>query len=254
MPSGTTALQVCGAAALSVAALELVKLWRKRRAEAAQRPQAQAPLLPKWLEWIADGPTTYRVMMREWEDAAWRKKHGWQGSDLIHGPGSAVHIPIYYLNTTEKVLRGPVTFNPASESHRGFCHGGSMTSAMDDVLGHICFMAVGQGPWTGATVQCNVKMMKPVRIGQTLLLEGKVTNVEQKKDKMKVSIEASLSDETGSKYAEMSGMSIAGAKIQPVQTEIDERTWSFDEKRKLMYDSAWSSPEEVLSSPRLMGA
>mmetsp|Transcript_163558 Transcript_163558/g.298347 ORF Transcript_163558/g.298347 Transcript_163558/m.298347 type:complete len:249 (-) Transcript_163558:125-871(-) len=248
MPSSSTLLQVCGAAALSLAALELVKRWRKRRA-AAQR---QVVVLPKWLEWIADGPTTYRVMMREWEDSAWRKKQGWQGWDLIHGPQSAVYIPIYYLNTAEKVLRGPVTFNPTSESHRGFCHGGAMTSAMDDVLGHICFMAVGQGPWTGATVQCNVKMMKPVRIGQTLLLEGKVTNVEQKKDKMKVSIEASLSDETGSKYAEMSGMSIAGAKIQPVQTEIDTRTWSFDETRKIMFDSAWSTPEEVPGS--LMGA
>ena len=26
-------------------------------------------------------------------------------------------------------------FNPGSESHRGLCHGGAMTSVLDDVLG-----------------------------------------------------------------------------------------------------------------------
>lgn len=239
--TSSSAARFCGVTVAALVALELKRRWRRRRQETYRRTVD----LPEWLQWIADGPTTYRVMMREWEDPAWRKKSGWQGSDLIHGPHSAVSIPLYYFNTTDKVLRGPVTFGANSESHRGFCHGGAMTSAMDDVLGHVCFMAVGSGPWTGATVQVNVQLMKPVRVGQTLLVEAKVTQVEKAK---KVSVEASLSDETGEKYAQMTGLSIAGAKIQPVQSELDKRTWSFDEAHRIMFDSAWDTPTQLLDS------
>ena len=32
---------------------------------------------------------------------------------------------------------GVVHFTPGAESHRGLCHGGAMTSVLDDVLGEI---------------------------------------------------------------------------------------------------------------------
>lgn len=46
MPSSSTLLQVCGAAALSLAALEIVKRWRKRREE-AQKPSATKEAAPR---------------------------------------------------------------------------------------------------------------------------------------------------------------------------------------------------------------
>ena len=39
-----------------------------------------------------------------------------------------------------------------------------MTSLMDDLCGHICFVAAA-APWCGATVQLNCKLMKPVHVG-----------------------------------------------------------------------------------------
>merc|ERR1719367_689390 len=173
--------------------------------------------------------------MREWEDPQWRRQSGWQGRDLIHGPGSAVHIPCYFFDPSEKSLRGPVTFQAGSESHRGLCHGGAMTSAMDDVLGHICFLAAGQGPWSCATVQVNCKLMKPVCVGQTLLVEARVVRQE----KRKVSIEASLSDDTGEVYSTMEGISISGAKLQAEERDVDNRKWVFDDAHRVIYDSGW---------------
>lgn len=165
--------------------------------------------------------------MREWEDDHWRRTSGWHGYDLIHSPRSAVYIPCYFYSPFEplglprkghavprKRLQGPVVFGLHAESHRGLCHGGAMTSAFDDLLGHLAFLAAATGPWDGATVQVNCKLMKPVRVGQTLLLEGLVT----KQERRKVYVEARLLDEHNEVYATMEGLSIVGAKIQAQET------------------------------------
>eukprot|EP00931_Biecheleriopsis_adriatica_P106511 TRINITY_DN80949_c0_g1_i1.p1 TRINITY_DN80949_c0_g1~~TRINITY_DN80949_c0_g1_i1.p1 ORF type:complete len:237 (-),score=49.53 TRINITY_DN80949_c0_g1_i1:107-817(-) len=207
----------------------LALAWRRR-----QRRQASAVFeLPTWLRWLEECSQHYRVSMREWEDEEWRRESGWQGSDYVHSASSAVHVPCYFYNPSEKTLRGPVVFRRGSESHRGLCHGGAMTSALDDVLGHVAFLAAGMGPWSGATVQVNVKLKKPVRIGQTLLLEGRVT----KQDRRKVFVEATLLDEQGHVYASMDGLSIVGAKMQEEESHLDRREWQFDEVSKTVVDS-----------------
>lgn len=99
---------------------------------------AHCPLLPSWAERLAQEPGQQRVLMREWEDEQWRTSNGWRGSDLIHGRNSAVRVLAYFWNPEEQTLRGVVRFNQGSESHRGLCHGGAMTSVLDDVLGK-CF-------------------------------------------------------------------------------------------------------------------
>jgi len=108
-----------------------------------------------------------------------------------------------------------------------------MTSAMDDVLGHLAFLAAGTGPWSGATVQVNCKLSKPVRVGQTLLLEGRVT----KQEKRKVFVAARMLDEAGDVYATMDGLSIVGAKIQAEETDLDKRRWHFDDEMRAVLDS-----------------
>jgi hypothetical protein len=129
------------------------------------------------------------VLLREWEDAEWRVKAGWVGSDLIHRPGGrGVQVLAYFWHPETLTLTGIARFGPDAESHRGLCHGasataspastspplhapplhlpaarlphvthpkhtgGAMTSLMDDLCGHICFVAA-EAPWCGATVQ-----------------------------------------------------------------------------------------------------
>mmetsp|Transcript_60478 Transcript_60478/g.146057 ORF Transcript_60478/g.146057 Transcript_60478/m.146057 type:complete len:253 (-) Transcript_60478:26-784(-) len=223
-----------GVAALSLAAVAAGRAYARKRGQ-KRKTTIQTASMPSWLRWLEESPTHYRVLMREWEDAAWRKENGWQGSDLIHGHSSAIHIPCYYYSREEKTLRGPVSFGPGSESHHGLCHGGAMTSALDDVLGHVCFLGTGHGPWSGATVQVNCKLAKPVAVGQTLLIEGKVA----KQEKKKVFIEGILKDEAGTVYATMDGLSIAGAKLQKEESELELRQWRYDEVRRTVYDSGW---------------
>jgi len=232
-------------AALSLAALAAARAYARRRGRKGP-PPVQPQSMPAWLQWLEESPTHYRVLMREWEDAEWRKEQGWTGSDLIHGSSSAIQIPCYYYSREEKVLRGPVTFGPGSESHRGLCHGGAMTSALDDVLGHVCFLGTGHGPWSGATVQVNCKLAKPVQVGQTLLIEGRVA----KQEKKKVFIEGVLKDEEGTVYATMDGISIAGAKLHKEESDLDRRMWHYDEVRRTVSDSGWGVPD---SQTPLMG-
>lgn len=242
-----------GVLALGSAALLVARTARlqRRRVGAKDSKSLEGARLPHWLRWLKDTPGSYRVLMREWEDLSWREQRGWHGQDLIHGPDSAVHIPCYYFNPGEKALRGPVIFRGGSESHHGLCHGGAMTSAMDDVLGHICFLVAGQGPWSGATVQVNCKLTKPVRVGQTLLVEARVVRQE----KRKVYTEASLSDEAGEVYATMDGLSISGAKLQTEESDVDKRRWVFDDDHRVMYDSGWEAvPQVPLAIESAMGA
>ena len=57
-----------------------------------------------------------------------------------------------------------------------------MCSIMDDAIGWIGFCVTGKcKPWTGFTVQINTSLMKPVRVGQVLLLRIQIDKVERRK-------------------------------------------------------------------------
>ena len=191
--------------------------------------------IPEWLQPLFASGT--RVWLREWEDDDWRRRNGWVGSDLCHNrSGQAVRVLDYFFDAQSESLTGIVSFGPDAESHRGLCHGGAMTSAMDDALGHITFFA-GDGPWQGATVQVNTKLQKPVQIGQLLKLEAKIV----KREGRKVHVAAQLVDSDGSVYASMEGLSIAGVKLGEHDDAVSRRRWipSDDGIR----DSGWTDSE-----------
>ncbi|CAE8638296.1 unnamed protein product [Polarella glacialis] len=226
---------IAGTAAASAVAVLVAARAVARRRHRHRAAALAAVSVPPWLKWLEESPFHYKVRLREWEDEDWRRDSGWQGSDLIHGgSSSAICVPCYFYSPAEMALKGPVIFGRSSESHRGFCHGGAMTSALDDVCGHVAFLAAGRGPWCGATVQVNCKLNKPVRSGQVLLLEGKVI----KQDGKKVSVQASLSDEDGLVYATMEGLSIVGAKMQLEESNLDQREWRYDEVSRTIFDGS----------------
>ena len=79
-------------------------------------------------------------------------------------------------------LTGLVHFTSNAESHAGFCHGGSMTSVMDDVIGWTAFHATGKClPWSGFTAQVNVSLNRPVAVGSYLKVVGKIVKRERRK-------------------------------------------------------------------------
>ena len=177
---------------------------------------------PGWLQELFDPKSgNKRLHYREWEDQQFRQKKGWHGQDLIHNQNSkAVCIKAYFWNEQEQTLTGIVEFGENAESHRGLAHGGAMTSAMDDVCGHACFM-IGDGPWVGATVQVNCALKKPVKIGHTLKVTGKV----ESRTGRKVFIKGKLMNEHGEVYVEMDGISIAGVNLSQENDEIANRKW-----------------------------
>ena len=137
----------------------------------------------------------------------YRRTNGWIGSDLCHSRHSSVrvsHYTISYDNShsnntlTTDVGRGGVGtkltglchFTESAESHKGYCHDGSMTAVMDDIIGWTAFCVTGRCiPWSGYTVQINVTLKHPVQVGSYLILRGTIVNWDGKR---KVWVEATL--------------------------------------------------------------
>lgn len=213
------------AAAADAGTLELPAFAGALREEATRALGSSAPV------------RLQEVRMREWDDPAWRSGSGWKGRDLCHNPsGTGVRVLRYYWRPQARELVGVVWFGPDCESHRGLCHGGAMTSLMDDVCGHTAFVN-GDAPWSGATVQVNVSLKKPVRVGQILRVTGKVESVQGKK----VRVTAVLDDPDGATaaagaardpevYALLEGLSISGVRLASAKHMEDDaiahRVWA----------------------------
>lgn len=209
------------------------------------------PCLPDWVFSGKAGESSWGESLEvlEWRDdgGEYRSKNGWKGSDLVHDRKSPVRVLEYYvkygpgITYTEEItnnndnsssekpairyknfvrggvgttLTGIVHFTKRAESHKGYCHGGSMCSIMDDVIGWVGFLVTGDcHPWSGFTVQVNSKLQRPVHVDSILLVQAKITHIERRK----VSIEAMISDpkdETGNCiHATASGLVVVNRGI-----------------------------------------
>mmetsp|Transcript_10691 Transcript_10691/g.39244 ORF Transcript_10691/g.39244 Transcript_10691/m.39244 type:complete len:298 (+) Transcript_10691:3920-4813(+) len=142
--------------------------------------------VPAWVCELENSSQWERVRFREWEDHDWRAQNGWMGSDYCHAPNSHVFINAYWWNARDFVLEGVVKYTAGAESHRGFCHGGSMCAAMDDLVGWTAFVAAkgvaGEGTgWIGYTVQVNTTLCRPVPVGTLCKLKGWVHEWDRRK-------------------------------------------------------------------------
>ncbi len=128
----------------------------------------------------------------------YRLANGWKGNDLIHSQSSAVRVleyrlchdipknilPSSFTEVSEQVpiLTGIVHFTPKAESHKGYCHGGSMCSVFDDIIGWTGFCATGKCiPWSGYTVQVNTKLCKPIQVHSILKVVCFIEKIERRK-------------------------------------------------------------------------
>ena len=154
----------------------------------------------------------------------YRQQNGWIGHDFCHDPStSPVYISHYHVkyanndknsqstetypnnSTNEKCnhesmgigtkLTGVANFTSKAESHKQYCHGGSMCAIMDDMIGWLGFCTLGKCiPWSGFTAQINTRLCKPIRVGTSLKLEGTIVQRVGRK----VSIKAVLMDPSAS--------------------------------------------------------
>jgi acyl-coenzyme A thioesterase PaaI-like protein len=180
--------------------------------------------------------------------SSYRHKHGWHGRDFLHDRfTSAVYIRDYFVqyntNNTynnnngrtagtgdggggpraQTQLYGIVSFTKHAESHCGYCHGGSMTAIMDDVIGWMGFCATGTvRPWSGFTVQVNTCLKRPVKVNSVLLIHAQILKVERRK----VFVQATLSDPANNNnvvvHAEGDGIVVLNRGILLPEQEVDE--------------------------------
>lgn len=167
--------------------------------------EARSRLLPDWVS-VKKSEWGELLEVAEWKNdgGIYRDKNGWQGRDLMHDVNASVRIIEYYVKYGPShplvpdtrggvgtTLTGIVHFTKSCESHAGYCHGGSMTSLMDDAIGWVAFLVTGEcRPWSGFTVQVNTALKKPIPLGSILCVQARITNVERRK----VTVEATISN------------------------------------------------------------
>ena len=176
-------MQTIAAVAVTAACTALAVLFIRRR------PQRIPPA------WVTDILSDRKLSIDEWQNGAvWRQVNGWVGTDYAHGEEAAVHIAGYALSTTPagfSKLTGAVHFGPGAESHKGLCHGGSMCTVMDDVIGWVGFCVSGQcKPWSGFTVQVNTALQAPITVGSWLKVDAEIYEVERRKVKIRAALTA----------------------------------------------------------------
>jgi len=177
------------------------------------------------------------LMVSEWQnDDQYRSKNGWQGRDLIHDKHSPVRITEYYVKYGEgqglpaalfekeedrkggvgTTLTGICTFTSRAESHKGYCHGGSMCSVLDDAIGWCAFVATGNClPWSGFTVQINTQLKKPIGVGSILVVQACITKIERRK----VFVQATLISDYSSSLSFSSSSSFSSSDNDEHQRE-----------------------------------
>lgn len=203
--------------------------------EEEEADEATEPV-PSWIQqfkgkipaWVEANRHSYgdRLVCAEWELIDYRLRNGWKGRDFMHDDESPVRIVEYFSNYGSgdgklldkggegTTLTGIVHFTRRAESHQGFCHGGSMTAVMDDVVGWAAFLATGScQPWTGFTVQINTSLRKPIPVDSWLLVCGTISKIEGRK----VSVMATLIDPANGDavHAEGDGLVILNAGVLP---------------------------------------
>jgi len=112
-------------------------------------------------------------------------------------------------------LCGVAYFSHKAESHAGYCHGGSMCSVIDDVIGWCAFLVTGEcRPWSGYTVQIDTSLLRPIPVHSVLLVRSTIVKVERRK----VFVDASIVDPSAEEdviHARGSGLVILNRGILP---------------------------------------
>ncbi|EEC51251.1 predicted protein [Phaeodactylum tricornutum CCAP 1055/1] len=179
-------------------------------------------------EWIKRLQSTWGepLVVPEWEDdtEGYRAKNGWQAIRITryfvqYGNGNDISDDVSITRGgVGTILTGVVVFTPRAESHQGYCHGGSMCSVMDDVVGWCSFLTTGRcQPWSGFTVQVNTSLRQPVAVNATLLVRAEISKIERRKVYMKaVLVDPANEDRV---HAICDGMAVLNCGVLPLETQ-----------------------------------
>lgn len=183
--------------AVSFSIGSLQNSWVRSEGMSTTAPGDGSPDLPEWYTRVKSSPFAEKLDVREWMDEGWRQDEGgWKGKDYVHSASAACRVLEYSLLKPQPELGqqrpklvGVAYFSPRAESHKGFCHGGSLCALMDDCVGWLGFCVSGKcEPWSGYTVQIDTSLKKPIPVGAILKIEGEIESVERRKVWIRVNV------------------------------------------------------------------
>jgi acyl-coenzyme A thioesterase PaaI-like protein len=195
-----------------------------------RRESGEALVVPEWEEHYPTTTSSDTDNDNDDDDmnVTFRSKHGWHGRDYMHDPTSPVRIVEYYIMFGSQggmgtTLTGWVYFSERAESHRGYCHGGSMCSVLDDAIGWCAFCVTGKcRPWSGYTVQVNTRLQKPIAVRSCLVVRAVVIAIERRKVSVQVKLYSPVDDVV---HAQGDGLVVLNRGVMPCYSR--ESTSSF---------------------------
>jgi uncharacterized protein (TIGR00369 family) len=112
---------------------------------------------------------------------------------FVCGPHNPDGLHLEFVRDGDDGARSTVTLPPRVQGWRGVAHGGIAVMLLDEVMAYACILHGDRA----VTASCEVRFRKPVPLGQTLVVQGRIKERRRKV----IYLEATLALEDGTLLA-----------------------------------------------------
>ena len=124
---------------------------------------------------------------------------------FVCGPANPDGLHLEFERDGDDGARSTVTLPPRVQGWRGIAHGGIAVMLLDEVMAYACILHGDRA----VTASCEVRFRKPVPLGQTLVVHGRI---KERRRKL-IYLEATLELEDGTILATGDGTFVSQGKL-----------------------------------------
>jgi len=122
------------------------------------------------------------------------------------GPDNEIGLRLRFERLGTDGVRARTTLRPEFQGWQGIAHGGVALSLLDEAMAH----AAGAAGYRGVTASMNARFRKPVPLGVTLGIEGRVKWMRRNV----LELEARVTDPEGAVLVEAEGRFVSQGRIE----------------------------------------
>ncbi len=121
------------------------------------------------------------------------------------GPHNPDGLHLHFERDGDRGAQSSITLPPRMQGYRGIAHGGVVMMLLDEGMAHACKYAGEKA----MTASCEIRFRKPVMLGETLIIRGRVK--DQRRNVLLV--EASIALEDGTVLATADGKFVSSGRL-----------------------------------------
>jgi uncharacterized protein (TIGR00369 family) len=124
------------------------------------------------------------------------------------GPENEIGLRLHFEKTGDDAVFARTTLRPEFQGWQGIAHGGIALALIDEAMAH----AAGAAGYRGVTASMNARFRKPVPLGVTLEIEGRVKWMRRNV----LELEARVTDPSGTVLVEGEGRFVSQGRIEDI--------------------------------------